>query len=124
MSEEDLPEVVMMEEDRITYEIVSSSLQREKEQLVDSQGYVYVKKRTRRSRKVLWRCNVRNKAVYCGATMLQTDDLFTRGAQTHCHPGQPGISRTKKVVAEGNEGNGHQQRILFGREYRRGNPDL
>eukprot|EP00794_Sanderia_malayensis_P000471 gene471-biopygen827 len=87
-------------ESRVTYEIVESASQRGKQQLVDSEGYTYVKKRNWRSGKISWRCSVRNKTVYCGATVLQDDESFSRGVQIHCHPGKPGVSLTKKIVAE------------------------
>eukprot|EP00794_Sanderia_malayensis_P010818 gene10818-biopygen8648 len=87
-------------ESRVTYEIVESALQRGKQQLVGSEGYTYVKKGNWRSGKVSWRCSVRNKTVYCGATVLQDDESFSRGAQIHCHPGKPGVLLTKKIVAE------------------------
>ncbi|XP_076059340.1 uncharacterized protein LOC143035960 [Oratosquilla oratoria] len=51
----------------------------------------------------MWRCSLRNKNVWCKATVSQKGVDFTRGCQPHIHPGKVGAakaSEVRKVVKE------------------------
>jgi hypothetical protein len=47
----------------------------------------------------VWRCNVRNKSVWCKAIVSQKGSLFTQGSQPHTHPAQLGAAVATKVAA-------------------------
>ena len=85
------------------YNVISAGSQKNKMQLADSNGYTYVVKTTRKNGNVMWRCSLRNRNVWCKATVAQKGVNFTRGCQPHIHPGKVGASKSsevRKVVKE------------------------
>ncbi|KAK7086474.1 hypothetical protein SK128_016007 [Halocaridina rubra] len=56
--------------------------------LVDPQGYTYTLRRDR-GNKIYWACSVRNSKLHCGACMIQTGEIFSRGKKEHLHAPKP-----------------------------------
>ena len=70
----------------LTFEVVPAASARMNPKLVDSHNHHYnIKRKSKQS--VTWQCSIRNKDVYCKATVKQTGDLFEKGTQPHsCTP--------------------------------------
>ncbi|XP_071810737.1 uncharacterized protein [Apostichopus japonicus] len=83
-----------------TYQIITDGSQKGKEKLADSDGYTYTVKTQRANGNRTWTCSVRNKAMWCKATVLQKGTSFTRGTQAHIHPGKLGAKLATKISAE------------------------
>ena len=86
------------EEEPLTYHRVESSSQRNKDRLIDSRGYTYTVLRRKVSTVTAWRCAVRNKSVYCKATVLQNGENYTAGRNQHIHPPCAGALDAAKVI--------------------------
>ena len=41
-----------------------------------------------------WRCSLRRAHLTCNATVIQRGDIFTRGKNDHCHPGDHTVCKT------------------------------
>ena len=80
-----------------TYEIIKDGSQKGKEKLADSNGYTYIVKTRRANGNRVWRCSVRNKSVWCKATVLEKSNLFTCGSQAHKHPAQLGAAKATRI---------------------------
>ena len=81
-----------------TYEAIRDGSQKGKEKLADSEGYTYTLKTRRANGNQVWRCSVRNKSVWCKATVQQKDDdVFTRGSQPHVHPAELGAAKATRI---------------------------
>ena len=69
--------------------------------LVDSNGYAYTWRPLNKENVTYWRCAVRNKTVYCKATVTQRGELFRRGPVKHVCTAEPGLrSDNLLIVAE------------------------
>ena len=84
--QEPLPAAMDLDEpsDSVTYSIVKASSQRGKPKLADSNGYTYVVKK-RQGARIYWRCSVKNKTLFCRASVTQCGEIFTPGINQHCH---------------------------------------
>jgi hypothetical protein len=80
-----------------TYEIIKDGSQKGKEKLADSEGFTYIIKTHRANGNRVWRCSVRNKTVWCKATVHQKGDAFTRGSQSHVHPAEIGAAKAARI---------------------------
>ncbi|XP_033105694.1 uncharacterized protein LOC117107990 [Anneissia japonica] len=76
------------EDNQVQYFIVKNSTQRSHPKLIDTNGYSYTQQ-TESKHGIRWRCTVRNKRVFCGATILQKGNMCKKGPKTHCHSGNP-----------------------------------
>ena len=83
----------------VTYQVIQDGSQKGKEKLADSQGYTYIVKVRRANGNKVWRCNVRNKSMWCKATVLQKANGFTQGSQPHTHSAQLRAATATKVAA-------------------------
>ena len=83
----------------IDYQVIEDGSQKGKEKLADSHGYTYTIKARRANGNKVWRCSVRNKSVWCKATVLQKANGFTQGSQPHAHSAQLGAATATKVAA-------------------------
>jgi hypothetical protein len=83
----------------ITYQVIQDGSQKGKEKLADSQGYTYIVKVRRANGNKVWRCSVRNKSMWCKATVLQKTNGFIQGSQPHTHPAQLGAATATNVAA-------------------------
>ena len=80
-----------------TYEIIKDGSQKGKEKLADSDGYTYIVKTRRANGNRVWRCSVRDKSVWCKATVLQKADAYTCGSQPHKHAPQLGAGKATRI---------------------------
>lgn len=80
-----------------TYEMIEDGSQKGKEKLADSEGYTYTVKKRRANGDKVWTCSVRNKSMWCKASVLQKADGFTRGSQSHIHPAQLGAATATRI---------------------------
>ena len=83
----------------IDYQVIEDGLQKGKEKLADSHGYMYTIKARRANGNKVWRCSVRNKSVWRKATVLQKANGVTQGSQPHAHSAQLGAATATKVAA-------------------------
>ena len=83
----------------IDYQVIEDGLQKGKEKLADSHGYMYTIKAQRANGNKVWRCSVQNKSVWCKATVLQKANGFTQGSQPHAHSAQLGAAASVKQIA-------------------------
>lgn len=90
----------------ITYTIVQRTSIRNKDKLYDSLGFSYVFHRETQS-STTWRCSVRNKSVYCKASIRVRDDNYIRSTTAHICVPEVGImtcdaisARAKQVALE------------------------
>ena len=81
------------------YQIIKSSSQRQKDKLIDRDGYSFSVKR-KRGPTTYWHCSVRNKITNCKATVIQRGAVFTLGMHPHIHQAQTGSATAHKVRAE------------------------
>ena len=68
--QDEVPDASVHMDEAMTYEILKGSSQRQKDKLVDSDGFTYNIKR-RRGPTVYWQCVVRNKTTNCRATIIE-----------------------------------------------------
>ncbi|CAC5370087.1 unnamed protein product [Mytilus coruscus] len=84
-------------EDRpVTFEVVENGTMKRAKKLVSSDGFSYTVKSST-SKTVNWRCSVRNKKVWCKATVMQRGNNFVVGATDHIHASDPGITKRTKI---------------------------
>ncbi|CAC5409193.1 unnamed protein product [Mytilus coruscus] len=86
-------------EDRpVTFEVVENGTMKRAKKLVSSDGFSYT---SSTSKTVNWRCSVRNKKVWCKATVMQRGNNFVVGATDHIHASDPGIAKRTKIRVGG-----------------------
>lgn len=92
-------DLTLAEPEETTYEIITTGSQKGKQKLTDSIGYMYTVKR-KNNNTVDWTCSVRNKNVWCKASVKQRGNTtFSRGPQPHiCQP-QIGATATTHIRA-------------------------
>lgn len=83
-----------------TYQVIEDGSQKGKEKLADSEGYTYTVKVRRANGNKVWTCSVRNKSMWCKASVLEKVDGFTRGSQPHTHPAQIGAATATRISAK------------------------
>ncbi|XP_069134351.1 uncharacterized protein [Argopecten irradians] len=101
--EQSLDDVVptdsVLEDQPIQYDIVEDGSNKRRRKLVTTDGYAYiVKKATNRT--TTWRCSVRNKTVWCKATVLQRGADFIPGSVDHIHAPDHLIVKRVRIAAE------------------------
>ena len=76
----------------VSYDVIQGGSKQGKNKLVDSYGYAYGQRKSRRksSYMVLWECTTREKGMRCNATVIQNGAHFSRGPRVHCHPSEKG----------------------------------
>ena len=62
-------------------EYTESGSQKGRLKLADSNGYTYTVKKRRKNSQIDWTCSVRNKALWCKASVKQNGMSFVRGPQ-------------------------------------------
>lgn len=87
-------------EDSHQYQILDGVSERGKRKLVDDLGYSYSLKQRRVRGSIDWCCSVRNKKVYCYATVSQHGNKFRRGRHEHNHPPTPGLATCLSIKAK------------------------
>ncbi|VDI72607.1 Hypothetical predicted protein [Mytilus galloprovincialis] len=80
----------------VTFEVVENGTMKRAKKLVSSDGFSYTVKSST-SKTVNWRCSVRNKKVWCKATVMQRGHNFVRGSTDHIHASDPGITKRTKI---------------------------
>ncbi|XP_038057420.1 uncharacterized protein LOC119729011 [Patiria miniata] len=66
--------------------------QRNKRKLIDiNAGHTYTVRKVYKNT-TLWQCTMRNKNIYCRATLQQSGNKFKKGNNDHIHPGQLGVA--------------------------------
>ena len=96
--EEERLEVSVHYEGVRTYQIVPASSQRQKDKLIDSDGYTYNVK-SKRGATTYWQCTVRNKHTNCKASVTERGGTYKEGLHQHIHLGKPGTTTVHKVRA-------------------------
>lgn len=82
----------------ITYHIIEGSTKRQREQLIDSQGFRYTVQR-RLKESVHWQCFSRPKVSPCKAKIIQRfDGSFVHGKHLHNHARSGGKEIVAKVM--------------------------
>ena len=81
----------------VTYEVIKDGLQKGKEKLADSEGYTYTVKAKRANGNRVWTCSVRNKSMWCKASVLEKAGSFTQGSQPHIHSAQLGAATAARI---------------------------
>lgn len=82
-----------------TYQVIEDGSQKGKEKLADSEGYTYTVKVRRANGNKVWTCSVRNKSMWCKASVIEKADGFTRGSQPHTHSAQLGAAAAVRISA-------------------------
>jgi hypothetical protein len=85
----------------ITYQVIQDGSQKGKEKLADSQGYTYIVKVRRANGNKVWRCSVRNKFMWCKATVLQKTNGHTSS------PTWSGNCHKRRSISQENGSNGN-----------------
>ena len=67
---------------------------------MDSNGYTYTVKKRRKNGQIDWTCSIRNKALWCKASVKQNGISFVRGPQPHIHNGKAGAKEATEIRAE------------------------
>ncbi|XP_076082107.1 uncharacterized protein LOC143052855 isoform X2 [Mytilus galloprovincialis] len=80
----------------VTFEVVENGTMTRAKKLVSSDGFSYTVKSST-SKTVNWRCSVRNKKVWCKATVMQRGHNFVLGSTDHIHASDPGITKRTKI---------------------------
>lgn len=83
----------------VTFEVIETGTIRRAKRLVSSDGYSYTVKNST-AKTINWRCSVRNKSVWCKATVMQRGDIFVRCGTAHVHPSDPGITKKTKIKVD------------------------
>ncbi|OWF41527.1 hypothetical protein KP79_PYT02184 [Mizuhopecten yessoensis] len=74
----------VLEDEEVTWGVVDQGTNRRCRKLVSSDGYTYTVKGSTKTT-TTWRCSVRNKKVWCRASVSQRGDVFTCGTIDHVH---------------------------------------
>lgn len=93
----DNPEVFDTDEVPIATTYEQDGSQKGRNKLVDSNGYCYTVKTRRGNGNISWTCCVRNKTMWCKASVQQKGAQFTSGSQPHIHPAQLGAATATRV---------------------------
>ncbi|XP_071147135.1 uncharacterized protein, partial [Mytilus edulis] len=90
----------------VTFEVVENGTMKRAKKLVSSDGFSYTVKTKVSDTGSLeplvmymfdfW-CSVRNKKVWCKATVMQRGHNFVRGSTDHIHASDPGITKRTKI---------------------------
>ena len=91
------------DDDVTTYQLIDGATRAGNTLLVDSNGYTYNKKslgKKQRPGKTTWRCSVRSKKLTCPAKVLQDGECFSRGLNSHVHPGDPCAAAKARVTSK------------------------
>lgn len=97
--QDETPQTFNDDPTEVTYEIVNCGSQKSKEKLADSIGYTYTVKVRRPNGNKVWTCSVRNKNLWCKASVYQKGSNFTRGPQPHIHTERLGAATATKINA-------------------------
>ena len=81
----------------VTYEVIKDGSQKGKEKLADNEGYTYTVKAKRANGNRVWTCSVRNKSMWCKASVLEKAGSFTQGSQPHIHSAQLGAATAARI---------------------------
>ena len=84
----------------VEYTIVENGSQKGGLKLADSNGYTYTVKKRRKNGQIDWACSIRNKVVWCKASLKQNGMSFVRGPQPHIHTGIAGAKEATEIRAE------------------------
>ncbi|XP_069119306.1 uncharacterized protein [Argopecten irradians] len=84
------------EEDGILYDIIENS--KRHRVLISSEGYSYTLQKSS-SGTTTWGCSVRNKSVYCSASVTQRGESFTRGIAVHIHPPNRFLAKKLNIIS-------------------------
>ncbi|XP_063436670.1 uncharacterized protein LOC134718107 [Mytilus trossulus] len=98
-SDESITSDSSIEDRPVTFEVVEGGTMRKAKKLVSSDGYSYTVKNST-SRTIHWKCSVRNKNIYCKATVAQRGQNFIRGIHQHIHRSDPNVVQKTKLRAE------------------------
>lgn len=96
------PQAEAVHEEGPTFTVIEKSTEQGFKTLVDSRGYSYNVKREGKL-VTAWCCVIRNKKVYCRATVAQSKDNFEEGLHEHGHPPTSGLEAAYWVKQTINE---------------------
>ena len=98
--EDDTPETDEFGENpAVTFHLIEDGSQKGKEKLADSNGYTYTVKTRRGNGNKVWTCSVRNKTVWCKASVIQKGAEFIRGSNSHVHPAKLGAAAATRITS-------------------------
>ncbi|XP_021374095.1 uncharacterized protein LOC110463636 [Mizuhopecten yessoensis] len=104
--EQSLDDVVptdsVLEDQPVRFEIVEEGSNKRRRKLVSSDGFAYTVK-TVTNRTTSWRCSVRNKTIWCRATILQRGDSFIPGSCDHAHAPDNLIVKRVRIATQGDD---------------------